>query len=226
MPDIPSSPGYPVQLQVADRLCVVVGAGAVGRRKIDGLLAAGATVRVVDPQPAAGLPSVVEQVVRSFADSDLDGAFLAFAATSEPTVNAAVVAAAQRRGIPVNCADQPGAGDFFLPAVWRCGRLSVAVATDGASPAAAKLLRDELGAGLDSSWGFFVELAAALRRWQLTSDDVGTYNSKVLQMLLEQGILRLIGAGDAAGIDRLLAAAFGDGCSLAGLELCLEKGLS
>jgi len=226
MPDTPSSPGYPVQLQVAGRLCVVIGAGAVGRRKIEGLLAAGATVRVVDPQPAAGLPQAVEQIVRPFVDSDLDGAFLVFAATGEPTVNAAVVAAAQRRGIPANCADQPAAGDFFLPAVWRCGRLSVAVATDGASPAAARLLRDALGAGIDPSWGVFVELAAALRRWRLTSGDVGTYNSTVLQILLDQGVLRLIAAGDTAGIDRLLAAAFGEGCSLAGLELRLEKGLS
>jgi len=226
MLSIPSSLGYPVQLQVADRLCVVIGAGAVGRRKVDGLLAAGAAVRVVDPQPVEGLPPGVERIDRPFADSDLDGAFLAFAATDDPTVNAAVVAAAQRRGIPVNRVDQPTEGDFFLPAVWRCGRLSVAVATDGASPAAARLLRDALAAGLDPSWAFFVELAATLRRWRLTSSDVGTYNSTVLQTLLEQGILRLIAAGDAAGIDRLLAAAFGEGCSLADLELCLEKGLS
>lgn len=226
MPDIPSLPGYPLQMRVVDRLCVVVGAGAVGRRKIAGLLAAGATVRAVDPQPAAGLPPAVERVVRPFVDSDLDGAFLAFAATGDATVNAAVVAAARHRGIPVNCADQPAEGDFFLPAVWRRGRLSVAVATDGASPAAARLLRDALAADIDPAWGFFVELAAALRRWRLTSGDVGTYNFKVLQTLLEQGILRLIADGDAAGIDRLLTAAFGEGCSLADLELRLEKGLS
>lgn len=220
-----STPGYPVQLQLKGRLCVVVGAGAVGRRKVAGLLAAGGRVRVVDPRRDVVLPDGVESICRAFAVSDLDDAFLVFAATSDSQVNAAVVAAARSRGLLVNRADQPEDGDFSLPAVWRCGRLSVAAATDGASPALAKLLRDALAAGLDPAWGFFAELAAALRCWRLTSGDVGTYNQQVLQVLLDHGVLRLIAAGDTAGIDRLLSAAAGEGCSLADLGLRLEKGL-
>jgi len=219
-------PGYPVQLLVAGRCCVVVGAGAVGRRKIDGLLAAGARVRVVDPRAAElSLPDGVEICNRLFAAPDLDGAFLAFAATGSAAVNAAVAEAARLRGIPLNRADQPGGGDFSLPAVLRLGRLSVAVATDGASPAAARLLRDQIAAELDPAWTVFVEIAAALRRWQLTKSVAGTYNQQVLHSLLEQGVLRLIAAGDIAGIDRLLSAASGDGCTLAGLGLGHEKGL-
>jgi precorrin-2 dehydrogenase/sirohydrochlorin ferrochelatase len=42
--------GYPVNLVVAGRRCVVVGAGRVAARKIKGLLDAGARVHVVAPQ--------------------------------------------------------------------------------------------------------------------------------------------------------------------------------
>ena len=41
--------GYPVLLDLAGRLCLVVGGGPVGWRKAQGLLAVGAMVRLVDP---------------------------------------------------------------------------------------------------------------------------------------------------------------------------------
>ena len=46
----PAISGYPVNLVVAGRHCVVVGAGRIAARKIDALLAAGADVRVVAPE--------------------------------------------------------------------------------------------------------------------------------------------------------------------------------
>jgi precorrin-2 dehydrogenase/sirohydrochlorin ferrochelatase len=224
MPHPAQHAGYPVLMQLAGRRCVVIGAGAVGRRKVDGLLAAGARVVVVAPDGATRLPSGVEVHCRPYGDADLDGAFLVFAATDCLQTNQAVAAAARRRGVPVNIADDPAASDFFLPAVLRQGRVCVAVSTDGASPAMARLLRDDLAAHFDPSWAFFVEIAGALRRRQLTTTAVGTYNQPVLHALLEQGVLRLIAAGDAAGIDRLLTTLAG-GCTLATLDLSLPKGL-
>ena len=41
--------GYPVNLVVAGRRCVIVGAGRIAARKAEGLLAAGADVHVVAP---------------------------------------------------------------------------------------------------------------------------------------------------------------------------------
>ena len=45
----PGLTGYPVNLLVAGRRCVVVGAGRIAARKIAALLDAGATVHVVAP---------------------------------------------------------------------------------------------------------------------------------------------------------------------------------
>ncbi len=55
---------FPIQLQLKGRLCIVVGGGAVGRRKINGLLAAGARVRLITAEPTADLPAEVELVQR------------------------------------------------------------------------------------------------------------------------------------------------------------------
>jgi len=220
------APGYPVLLQLAGRRCVVIGAGAVGRRKTSGLLAAGAQVVVVAAQiDQPPLPVAVEVHCRLFRNEDLDGAFLVFAATGCAQTNRAVAEAARQRGLLVNIADDPVGSDFFLPAVLRQGRMSIAVSTDGASPAAARLLRDELAGHLNPAWAFFVELSGALRCRRLTTDASGTYNQQVLHALLEQGVLRCIAAGDVAGTDRLLTGLVGDGCTLASLDLTLPKGL-
>src|SRR5207302_9619859 len=78
--------GYPVNLVVAGRRCVVVGAGRIAARKVDGLLAAGAEVHVVASRLGdqvrewrdAGRTTAAE---RSCEPEDPDGAWLANAAT-------------------------------------------------------------------------------------------------------------------------------------------------
>lgn len=217
---------YPIILQLQDRLCVVVGGGAVGLRKVRGLLAAGARVRLVEPVAPGVLPEGVELVPRAYRDGDLEGACLAFAASGKRAVNAAVASEARRRGIPVNVADVPGEGDFTLPALLRRGELSVAVATAGRSPALAAALCARLGELLGPEWATVLEIAAALRRKRLTPRGKAEYNQPILRRLLEAGLPALIAAGDAAAIDRHLATLCGEGISLAQLGVRLPKGMT
>ncbi|CAN5704154.1 hypothetical protein BH24ACT5_BH24ACT5_22340 [soil metagenome] len=147
MDRIASRFGYPVMLDLGDVAVLVVGAGPIGARKAAGLLAAGARVTVVAPevgpdvtQLAAASRLVVRR--RSFERGDLDGVRLVITATGDPAVDADVSAAATAAGLWVNAADQPADCTFALPAVARCGRVTIAVGTDGASPALAQRLRD------------------------------------------------------------------------------------
>src|SRR6266436_8202693 len=86
------------------RLVVVVGGGAIAEGKMQGLLAAGARVRVIAPEITRGIAELVDQGksewhAKEFERSDLDGAYLVIAATSAPGVNEAVYREADARSL-------------------------------------------------------------------------------------------------------------------------------
>ena len=136
---------YPVILDVTGCPVLVVGGGRVALRKVEALLRAGASVHVVAPEviePLRELPVVVRN--RPYEPADLDDVRLAFTATDDPIINAAVAADAGHRGIWVNSADDPSHCTFTLPAVAREGPVVITVSTGGSSPALAAYLRDEI----------------------------------------------------------------------------------
>lgn len=216
-------PGYPVILDLRDRLVVVVGGGAVGRRKVAGLLEAGARVRLIsrDPVPATCWQQPIELHLRPFHPTDLDGAALAFATTGSADIDQAVLKAARARGIPANLATAPETGDFTLPAALHRGDLTVAVATNGRAPALAALVRDRIAAGIGPEWGLVLEVAAALRREKLTDCRESVYSSTVLAELLDAGLAELLARGETQTINHLLTRVCGRTLSLAELGLTL-----
>lgn len=160
-------PGYPIELELRGRRVLVVGWGPVGRRKGAGLAAAGARLRIVDPAAAATteLPAGALEVEihrEPYQPEHLAGVCLAVAAASVQ-VNRQVVADAQRLGIWVGSASEPGEGDFTVPAVWREGPLTLTVSTMGASPALAAALRDRAAEALGPAAAGLAALLAELR---------------------------------------------------------------
>ena len=137
---------YPLFLDLTNQPVVVVGAGKVATRKVRTLLTAGATVTVIAPVVTAALRRLkaVRWLRRPYQAGDLRGARLVVAATDDLAVNRKVCAEAQRRRQLVNCAAPPDAGNFIVPAIVRHGAFTIAISTGGASPAAAKALRQKL----------------------------------------------------------------------------------
>jgi siroheme synthase-like protein len=159
---------YPVFLDLAGQPVVVVGGGPVAERKVEGLVDTGAAVTVISPALTLRLQelastAVVEHVGRPYTWGDISGARLAFVATDDADVNAAVAQEARARGVWLNAADDPPHCDFILPAVVRRGRLTVAVGTGGASPALAAVMRDEVAATLPEECEALLDLAAEVR---------------------------------------------------------------
>jgi uroporphyrin-III C-methyltransferase len=158
---------YPVMLQVAGRRCLVVGGGRVALRKIEGLIAAGAEVTVIAPEidPRIEALSDVITIERRLYDADdVTGFRLVITTTDDAAVNARVFDDAEAAGIWVNSADDIDHCSFTLPAVHRDGAVTVAVATDGQSPAFAAWLRDRVRDALPIGVGEIAETLAAERR--------------------------------------------------------------
>lgn len=159
---------YPVALSVRGRRVVVVGGGAVAERKVRGLLGADAAVVVISPSLTPPLAALADAGAigwepRRYAAGDLAGAFLAFAATDDDAVNAAVAADAGTAGILVNDASDAGRGDFATPAVHRSGPLTVTVDSGGLSPSFTKRIRDELALQFDARYARAAATLGALR---------------------------------------------------------------
>lgn len=156
---------YPVTLDLNGVAVLVVGAGPIAAGKIDGLSAAGAVVHVVAPEVDPAVESAVldghvaHLRIRPFEPSDLVGVKLVVTATGVPKVDADVAALATAAGIWVNAADRRANCTFILPAIARNGPLTIAVSTDGSSPALAGRLRDRAAVLLTDD---VVELAERL----------------------------------------------------------------
>jgi siroheme synthase-like protein len=193
--------GYPVSLSLSGRRVVVVGGGRVATRRVEDLLEAGARVEVVAPRlsPTLEAWAEAERLVatrRPFRPADVDGAWLAFAATDDPEANGAVVAATEERRCFVSSATDAAQGSLRPMAVLRRGELEVAVGTGGRSPAVAAWLRRWLEAMIGPEYGVLLELAGEERdRLRAGADGTGQERPD-WQAALESGILDAIRAGN------------------------------
>lgn len=144
--EISASLDYPVCLRLAGRPVLVVGAGAVAAGRIRGLLAVGASVRVVAPR---ALPEVQHAAARGelslelrrYRPEDLTGAMLVVVAVDDARLGEQIASAARVRGQWCTVADRPALCDFTMPSVGRRGPITVAVSTSGKAPALAARLR-------------------------------------------------------------------------------------
>jgi precorrin-2 dehydrogenase/sirohydrochlorin ferrochelatase len=165
------TPFYIACLKLSGRRCVVVGGGAVALEKVEGLLACDGVVTVIAPLLGSELQQYAQEgsiswVQRSYAGAaDLDGAFMAIAATDDTDVNIAVFEDAERRAMLVNVVDVPPLCNFILPAIVRSGPLAIAISTAGASPALAKRMKREIEGQYGRPYARLAVLLNDVRGW-------------------------------------------------------------
>lgn len=160
---------YPLFLDLSNKPVVVIGAGSVATRKIRTLLRANAMVTVISPSATAPIRRLIQAkrmrwVRRPYRPGDLRGARLVIAATDDLAINQTICVEAKRRNLLVNCIAPPSAGNFFVPSLVRRAGISLAISTDGASPAFAKRLRRDLEHFLSDGYPQLLKAMSAARR--------------------------------------------------------------
>jgi len=166
---------FPMFLRLENKQCLVVGAGSVGEPKIAGLLGTGARIRVVALEASLAVSDwaregKIDLALRHFIPNDLDGVFLAVAATSARGLNEQIYQEARRRGVLCNVVDVPDLCDFFYPAVVRRGDLQIAISTAGKSPSLAQKIRQQLEKQFGPGYATWVAELGETRRLILASD--------------------------------------------------------
>jgi siroheme synthase-like protein len=160
---------YMACLDLTDRSVLVVGGGPVALEKVEGLLAAGASITVVAPEILPELAELDLTVARrTYRASDLEGRFLVVAATSTTSVNRRVFRDAEARHLLCNVVDVPELCSFILPAVHRHEPIAIAVSTGGASPALAQHLRDQIATVVRPEHAELAHRLRELRPWAKT----------------------------------------------------------
>ena len=155
----------PIFADVRNQLCLVVGGGAVGKRKAGVLLEAGANVRVVAPQiePELAEHKGINAIVARFDAQHLDGVTLVIAATNDRSVNRQVSELARARNIPVNVVDDPELCSFIMPAILDRSPLMVAFSSGGASPVLTRMMRGRLETMIPQNYSLLAGFAERFR---------------------------------------------------------------
>ena len=219
---------YPIFLDLTDKEALVVGAGQVGRRKIAALMETSlARVVVVDPaaplseaelfsqhsctqvakapgaRDEASLPQLMVHR-RPFAEDDVQGKILVFAATAGRDVNESVRRACDALGILCNVADAGEDCGFLVPSVIRQGDLTLALATGGASPALTRHMRRVLEAWMGNRYTALAALLARLRPLVLARVEGTEAHSDLFRALVASSLAEHLAARDFAAARELL----------------------
>lgn len=212
---------YPINLDIQNRSCLVVGGGVVATRKVATLLQCGARVTVVSPETTDTLQSMVNSggitlIKRPYRAQDLEEMFLVIGATDNKVLNRQIYQDAEKSGRLCNIADQPDLCNFILPSIVNRGDLILAISTSGKSPAFAKKLRKDLEKVYGDEYVLFLQLMGAVREKLLSRTHAPEAHKVVFEQLIEKGLLDRIRAEDKAGIDALLYEVLGKGftCNL------------
>ena len=230
---------YPVYLNLRGRRCVIVGGGTVAEGKIGRLLDSGAEICVVSPDATPGIRQYVadrgvrwEQ--REYRSGDLDGAFIAIAATNVREVNRRIFEEAEQRTVMLNAVDDPPNCSFIAPSIVQRGPVTLAISTGGVSPALARKLRESLQSSEDLAWADLSSVMAATRACLREMGMLTSVDPQRWQCCITPQLLAMAQDGrDAEAVDTLLAALTGAGgegicddvsnCSLEGCRVALSR---
>ncbi|MCY3019870.1 MAG: hypothetical protein NTW87_12685 [Planctomycetota bacterium] len=213
---------YAASLDLREVPVLVIGGGAVAARKVRSLLRARAAVTAVAPAFHTSFERLrrrmgLRLVRRRFRPSDLKYQRVVFAVTGDMALNTRIAAQAKARGLWVNVAAPPAAGNMQVPAAVHRGHVCIAISTGGASAALARALRERIEKSVGPEWGRQAALLEERRPAVLQQIADPARRRRLLRQLAAPRWARLIqrrGVARAArDMDRTIAAAVDRGAA-------------
>ncbi len=207
---------YPVNLDIQNKNCLVVGGGSVGERKVKVLVECGAKVTVVAQDATEHLRALasdglIHLILRRYEPSDQDAKLLVIGATNNEQVNRKIGLDAARRGTLCNISDLPEVCTFVLPAIVRQGDLLIAISTSNKSPAVARRIRQTLEKQFGPEYALLLSLMGSIRQRLLTDEKSVEARKLMFERLLDEELLEMIREDRTHDIDALLKDVLGEG---------------
>ncbi|MBR1729055.1 MAG: bifunctional precorrin-2 dehydrogenase/sirohydrochlorin ferrochelatase [Selenomonadaceae bacterium] len=165
---------YPINLDINDKICVVLGGGKVAFRKVNGLLKAGGKVILIAPEICDELKNLVnDQKItwrcESYSVGCLPNGLIFIAATNDPKINELAMIEASEKNFLINNVNSnyqlpiTNYKLFTVPAIVRRENLMLTISTDGLSPALSKLIREQLEKIFNENFAEFLKFLSEIR---------------------------------------------------------------
>lgn len=176
---------FPFFTNIDNKTFLVVGGSSVAHRKVQRLLTFTSRILVIAEETDI---TEVRVLRRPFSLPDLALGDFVIDATGDVALHGPIYDYCTAHRIPVNVVDQPALCTFIFPSIISRGDLNIAISTGGASPAYARLLRQQLEAELPAHVAGMLARMRALRQEVPSSIASGKERQRcyeeVLQLLL------------------------------------------
>ena len=158
---------YPINLNVENKRCVIIGGGKVAYRKILGLLDAGALIEVIAPEICAEIKKLFDDkkisvALEKYSADKLGEGLILIAASDDKTVNSRAVADGRRKNFLVDSVND--FADFTVPSKILRGDFLLTISTGGTSPGFSKFVREMLETEFDKNFADGLKIIADYRR--------------------------------------------------------------
>lgn len=199
---------YPINLDIKNKNCLVVGGGSVGARKTSTLIKCGAATTVISPEFIPEFENIQRRgatlLKKKYSDNDLEKMFLVIGATDNPELNQKISRQAKEKGILCNIADLPDKSDFILPSIIDRDDLLITISTSGKSPALAKKIRMELDQEFGDEYTAFIILMGRIRNKLLSQNHDPDEHKKIFKNLVNSELIHTIKDKDNTKTNDLL----------------------
>lgn len=158
-------PAFPMFVDLSQKSVLIVGGGQIAAHKVKVLEPFGPRIFVNAPEI---LPEIRDRahvicLTQAYSPAVLENIDLVIAATDDRVLNEQVAGDARRRHLPVNVVDDPDLCGFYFGSMITEGDLCVGISTDGASPAAARDLKQRIRQALPADVAASLAVMKALR---------------------------------------------------------------
>jgi len=188
----------PLNVNLENKKILIIGGGKVALRKVKFFLQYGCNIEVVGKNIAQEIYEVTENsnsrvtlLQREFEMNDLYGKYIVIISTDNFKLNEQIANKCEERGVLYTNCSNGEVSSFSLPAVVKRGDLSVAISTNGKSPALSKKIKKEISDIYKNEYEEFLELLGELRYVVLKCESDDRVKRKLLNEAVNMNINEL-----------------------------------
>lgn len=159
---------YPINLNIENKKCFVIGGGKIALEKLLGLIGAGAKVEVIAPNFCEEIEELAAQkkinlIREKYSEEKISDGVILIAATNNFELNQKILEDGRKKNFLVNIVDNFD-GDFILPSRIRRGDFLLAISTAGKSPGFSRFVRQMLEKDFDENFAEGIKIISKYRQ--------------------------------------------------------------